>query len=47
MSLIGRNLFTSTDYRGYDPEVGNTLVRLDSFDYPRYRTVTGSVEITF
>jgi TonB-linked SusC/RagA family outer membrane protein len=47
LSLIGRNLFTSTDYRGYDPEVGNTLVRLDSFDYPRYRTFSGSLQITF
>jgi hypothetical protein len=48
VSLIGRNLFTSTKYKGYDPEVGsNTLTRLDSFDYPRYRTLTGSFEITF
>ena len=47
-SLIGRNLFTATKYKGYDPEVGsNTLTRLDSFDYPRYRTFTGSIEITF
>jgi hypothetical protein len=48
VSLIGRNLLTSTKYKGYDPEVGaNTLTRLDSFDYPRYRTFTGSFEITF
>ena len=47
ISLVGRNLFTSTPYSGYDPEVGNTLTRLDSFDYPRYRTFTGSIEITF
>ena len=49
VSLIGRNLLTFTDYKGYDPEVGvgNTIVRLDSFAYPRYRTITGSVEITF
>lgn len=48
VALIGRNLFTSTKYKGYDPEVGtNTLTRLDSFDYPRYRTFTGSFEITF
>ena len=46
-SLIGRNLLTFTDYKGYDPEVGDALTRLDSFDYPRYRTITGSVEITF
>lgn len=48
LSLIGRNLLTATKYKGYDPEVGaNTLTRLDSFDYPRYRTFTGSIEITF
>ena len=47
VSLIGRNLLTFTDYKGYDPEVGGTIVRLDSFDYPRYRTVSGSVQITF
>ena len=47
VSLIGRNLWTSTDYRGYDPEVGNALVRLDSFDYPRYRTFSGSLQLTF
>jgi TonB-linked SusC/RagA family outer membrane protein len=47
ISLIGRNLFTFTDYKGYDPEVGGTLVRIDSFDYPRYRTFTGSIEFIF
>ena len=47
ISLIGRNLMTFTNYKGYDPEVGGTLVRLDSFDYPRYRTFTGSIEIIF
>ena len=47
VSLIGRNLLTFTDYKGYDPDVGGTIVRLDSFDYPRYRTITGSFEITF
>ena len=46
-SLIGRNLLTFTDYKGYDPDVGGTIVRIDSFDYPRYRTITGSFEITF
>lgn len=47
IALIGRNLLTFTDYKGYDPDVGGTIVRLDSFDYPRYRTITGSFEITF
>lgn len=47
LSLIGRNMLTFTRYKGYDPEVGTVLNRLDSFQYPRYRTVTGSVEIIF
>jgi TonB-linked SusC/RagA family outer membrane protein len=47
VSVIGRNLFTWTDYKGYDPEVGTNLARLDSFDYPRYRTFTGAIELTF
>jgi len=47
VSVIGRNLFTWSDYKGYDPEVGGTLTRLDSFDYPRYRTFTGSITLNF
>jgi hypothetical protein len=47
ISVIGRNLKTWTNYKGYDPEVGSAVVRLDSFDYPRYRTFTGSIELTF
>lgn len=47
VSLIGRNLLTLTSYKGYDPEVGSVINRVDSFSYPRYRTFTGSVEITF
>lgn len=49
LSLIGRNLLTFTGYRGYDPEVfdTNSLIRLDSFTYPRYRTVTGALEFSF
>lgn len=47
VSLIGRNLLTLTSYKGYDPEVGSVINRVDSFSYPRYRTFTGSVEINF
>jgi hypothetical protein len=47
VSLIGRNLWTSTDYSGYDPEVGSATLRLDDFIYPRFRTVTGSVTIEY
>jgi len=51
LSLVGRNLFTWTDYKGYDPEVSDSdfpsTIKLDSFGYPRYRTITGSVQIEF
>jgi hypothetical protein len=51
VSLIGRNLLTLTDYKGYDPEVSDsnrpTVIKLDSFGYPRYRTITGSVQVEF
>jgi hypothetical protein len=47
VSIIGRNLWTSTKYSGYDPEVGTATLRLDDFVYPRFRTVTGSVTIEY
>ena len=47
LSLIGRNLLTFTDYTGYDPDIGSTTNREDSFDYPVYRTLSASVEISF
>lgn len=51
LGLVGRNLFTWTDYKGYDPEVSDSdfpsTIKLDSFGYPRYRTITGSVQIEF
>jgi len=45
--LVGRNLLTLTDYKGYDPEAGTPLQRIDDFIYPQYRTVTAGVEIRF
>lgn len=55
LSLIGRNLYTWTGYTGYDPEVGNpnsifqsaAIDRFDGYQYPNFRTITGSIEITF
>ena len=54
-NLIGRNLFTITGYRGYDPEVGIAggpidspqLVRADFRGYPNFRTVAFSAQIVF
>lgn len=51
LTVTGRNLFTFTDYSGFDPEVGDgsdaTLFRVDNFDYPPFRTVTGRLEFQF
>lgn len=49
-TLSGRNLFTFTDYTGYDPEVslsGNPNFRLDEFSFPNFRTFAAALQITF
>jgi TonB-linked SusC/RagA family outer membrane protein len=43
----GRNLFTWSDYSGYDSEAGTPLARIDDFVYPQYRTMTMGLEIRF
>ncbi len=55
LGLVGRNLWTSTKYSGYDPDVtgtsglgGNPFVyRVDYFTYPQYRTFTFMLELGF
>jgi hypothetical protein len=50
LALIGRNLYTWTNYTGFDPEVtsGNDFnFRIDGFRYPNFRTVTGQIELSF
>jgi TonB-linked SusC/RagA family outer membrane protein len=52
ISLIGRNLFTFTNYKGFDPETSYEAwnifdSRLDYFSYPNFRSITGSLEIKF
>jgi hypothetical protein len=50
VALIGRNVYTWTDYTGFDPEVtsgGDFNFRIDGFRYPNFRTITGQVEIQF
>ena len=42
----GENLFTVTNYTGYDPEVG-TRNGLDGGTYPQARTYTIGANITF
>ena len=58
-SLVGRNLFTFTNYRGFDPEVGvgtaasggqansAAVNAVDSFTFPNLRTFTVGVSTTF
>lgn len=53
IGAVGRNLFTWTNFRGYDPEVGiaggsiGTAVvgRVDAFGYPNFRTFSGLLEV--
>jgi len=55
LRLTGQNLFTWTDYPGYDPDVGwsdgqvasAAIDRWDHNSYPHMRTFTGSVEVVF
>lgn len=55
VGLVGRNLLTFTNYRGFDPEVGvsggnagsGVLNAFDNFTFPNIRTVTFTVGTTF
>ena len=50
LSVTGNNLYTWTNYSGYDPEVnsGNTLLSgVDRISYPRARTILFGLNITF
>ena len=52
LGLVGRNLWTSTKYSGYDPDVsgpgGNPFgYRVDYFTYPAYRTFTLMLELGY
>ncbi len=55
LSVTGRNLYTWTNYRGYDPEVGKTggdtgsaaIAKVDGYSYPNFRTYTAAVSLIF
>jgi hypothetical protein len=55
LSLVGRNLYTFTNYRGFDPEVGTSgggasnraINAVDAFTFPNVRTVIFGVSTTF
>ena len=53
IGVVGRNLWTSTKYTGYDPDVsgpggGNPFAyKVDYFTYPAYRTFTFMLELGY
>lgn len=52
IGIVGRNLWTSTKYTGYDPDVSGGAgkpftYRVDNFSYPAYRTFTAMIEFGF
>lgn len=55
VNVTGRNLLTFSDYRGYDPDLGETggdtgsaaVARVDGYNYPNFRTFTASLEFVF
>jgi len=51
IALIGKNLYTLTNYSGYDPEVATTdgtqYFSYDFMGYPNYRSYSASIEFKF
>ncbi len=51
VALVARNLFTFDSYSGIDPQVsggsGATTARVDETNYPRFRTISASIRLTF
>jgi len=45
--LIGKNLYTFTNYSGYDPEAGYSGFIFDNYGYPNFRNYALSVEVKF
>ncbi len=47
VGLNGRNLFTITNYSGFDPEAGPQFSRVEPINYPHLRSFTATFDITF
>lgn len=45
--LTGENLFTLTNYTGYDPEVGGGVFGIDNGFYPQARSFIAGVQVQF
>jgi TonB-linked SusC/RagA family outer membrane protein len=47
LGMRASELFTLTSYRGFNPEAGSALSRVEEVGYPHLRTLTATVDITF
>ena len=47
VALTARNLYSFTDYTGYDAEAGTATSRIDGISYPRYRTYSLRMQFGF
>jgi len=45
--VTAENLFTFTEYTGYDPEVGGGVFGIDRGQYPQARTILGGIQLQF
>lgn len=45
--VTAENLFTLTNYTGYDPEVGGGIFGIDRGQYPQARTILGGLQLSF
>jgi hypothetical protein len=45
--VSAENLFTFTNYTGYDPEIGGGVFGIDKGIYPQARSVMGGIQIQF
>jgi TonB-linked SusC/RagA family outer membrane protein len=45
--ILGKNLYTFTNYTGYDPEAGYSGFLFDNYGYPNFRSYTASLELKF
>lgn len=45
--VTGENLFTLTNYTGYDPEVGGGVFGVDKGQYPQARSILGGLQLSF
>jgi hypothetical protein len=47
VAMMARNLYTWTNYGGWDPEVGSTITTTEYASYPGMRTISLSVQVDF